>query len=123
METMKLVKHLPLPTLCLLMAAGCTTPPAMVGTHKDAVVDFKSCAKPRYPAEAIKASRVGTVTLAFHIGADGKVVESTVGKSSGHADLDEAARTGIALCTFKPASENGKLVQAWVPIQYVWTLK
>ena len=121
MEHMKLIRQLIYPVL--LMASGCATAPANVGTHTDAVADFKSCAKPHYPAEAVKAGREGTVTLAFEIGVDGKVVESKVRKSSGYADLDEAARTGIALCTFKPASENGKLVQAWVPIQYVWTLK
>ena len=120
---MKLVKHLLLPSLCLLMAAGCATPPAIVGKHKDAVIDFTSCSAPRYPAEAIKTDRWGTVALAYNIGVDGKVLESKVEKSSGHADLDEAARTAIGLCTFKPATQDGKPVQEWMKMQYVWTLK
>ena len=118
---MKLIKQLILPAL--VMAAATAGAPAIAGTHKGAVVDFKSCAKPQYPAEAIKANRTGKVTLAFEIGVDGKVVESKVENSSGHADLDEAARTAIGLCTFKPATQDGKPVQEWMKMQYVWTLK
>ena len=88
-----------------------------------AVVEFSSCSKPVWPAESLKNGNTGAVTLAFLIGTDGKVKDSAVRKSSGFAPLDEAARVGIEKCSFKPATVNGKPVEDWMMMQYVWTLK
>jgi D-alanyl-D-alanine endopeptidase (penicillin-binding protein 7) len=88
-----------------------------------AVVDFKTCAKPLWPEAAIAAQRTGTVTLSFTVGADGKAKQSKVQKSSGHQDLDEAARIGIEKCTFKPARKAGKPIETTTMMQYVWTLE
>lgn len=88
-----------------------------------AVVDFATCAKPVWPADALAAQQTGTVTLRFLIGRDGSVAESQVSKSSGHESLDEAARTGIAKCHFKPAQAGGKPVKSWVKMQYAWRLE
>jgi bla regulator protein BlaR1 len=88
-----------------------------------ALVDFTSCAKPVWPDGAIAAQRTGTVTLSFLVGADGKAKQSKVRKSSGHPDLDEASRTGIEKCTFKPATLAGKPVESITKMQYVWTLE
>jgi TonB family protein len=88
-----------------------------------ASADLRSCAKPKYPAAAIKAKREGTVTLAFLVGADSKLVESKVETSSGHADLDEATHAALSKCKFKAASQDGKPVQEWTNVKYVWTLK
>ncbi|MFS2006513.1 M56 family metallopeptidase [Duganella sp. CT11-25] len=87
-----------------------------------AVVDFNTCAKPLWPEGAIAAQRTGTVTLSFVVGTDGKAKKSKVRKSSGHQDLDEAARTGIEKCTFKPATKAGKPIEATTMMQYVWLL-
>lgn len=91
-------------------------------THRGAIVDFGSCAKPVYPADAVKTGRTGTVTLGFLIDTDGTVAESKVERTSGHADLDEAARDGIKLCKFLPATERGQYVKEWMQMKYVWTL-
>ncbi|AVR98622.1 M56 family metallopeptidase [Pseudoduganella armeniaca] len=88
-----------------------------------AVVNLNSCDKPVWPAAALAAQQTGTVTLRFLIDGDGNVADSRVHKSSGHESLDEAARSGIAKCHFKPAVYNGKPVKAWVMMQYVWTLE
>lgn len=88
-----------------------------------AVANFASCAKPVWPDGAIAANHVGTVTLAFDIEADGKVAGSKVVRSSGHRDLDEAAREGISKCTFKPGTQNGKRARSSMHMQYVWTLE
>ena len=88
-----------------------------------AVVDFNSCAKPVWPEASLKAQETGTVHLGFQIGTDGKVSASKVEKSSGHPALDEAARTGLEKCTFKPATAAGKPVKSWTRVQYVWVLK
>lgn len=90
---------------------------------KHAYIDFDTCAKPAWPAEALAAKQTGTVTLRFLIERDGSVADSQVRKSSGHPSLDEAARAGIAKCRFKPARSGGKPVKAWNMMQYVWTLE
>lgn len=91
--------------------------------HKSALADLKSCAKPAYPADAVKAKREGAVTIGFLVGADSKLVEAKVEKSSGHGDLDEATRDALKLCKFTAATQDGKPVQEWTQVQYVWSLK
>ncbi len=86
------------------------------------VIDFGVCGKPVYPAASLKAKEEGTVNMSFDVDAAGKVHGSSVVKSSGHPALDEAARSGIAKCTFKPALAGGKPVSASVKVQYVWSL-
>jgi bla regulator protein BlaR1 len=88
-----------------------------------AVADFRSCKKPVWPGSALREGRTGTVTLGFKINQGGKAEESRVIKSSGHEDLDQAARAGIALCSFQAGTEGGKPVASWMRMQYVWTLK
>ncbi len=83
---------------------------------------FSSCKKPVYPAESLRAGHTGTVVLNFLITSNGKVRESAVASSSGHLALDAAARDGISLCEFTPASRDGKPIDSWVRVQYVWML-
>ncbi|MBB3120296.1 M56 family metallopeptidase [Pseudoduganella violacea] len=108
---------------CLGGFANATTDQLVSKPDTAAVVDFSSCKKPVWPQAALTEQRTGTVTLGFVIGADGKVKSSEVHRSSGHADLDAAARDGIALCSFKPAQHKGKAVASRKQIQYVWTLE
>lgn len=91
--------------------------------RKAAHADLKSCAKPVYPAGAITAKREGEVTVGFLVGADSKLVDTKVDKSSGHGDLDEATREALKLCKFSAATQNGKPVQEWTQVKYVWSLK
>lgn len=81
----------------------------------------RSCSKPAWPAGALEAKQGGTTTLALLIGADGKVEQSKITKSSGYDELDQAARVGIAKCTFDAGKKGGKPVSAWMQMQYVWT--
>lgn len=84
---------------------------------------FNTCAKPVWPKEALRHEYQGTVTLAFLIGDDGAVRESRVKKSSGHPILDLAAQEGLEKCKFKPGLKDGKPAEAWMQMQYVWTLE
>ncbi|QYF94863.1 energy transducer TonB [Massilia sp. PAMC28688] len=107
----------------LLALAGCAAPALAADADRPAVADFNSCAKPMYPKDALANKREGTVTVAFLVGTDGKTEDAKVKTSSGHADLDEAARVAIAKCRFSPAIKGGEAVRSWQPVQYVWTLK
>lgn len=118
---------LPVLGLTAALLAGCAqvpaAPPATAATTgTPAVVQFASCARPVYPQPALRDAATGTVGMGFLVGADGKVMDSRVNRSSGNVSLDETARLAIAKCTFKPAMENGSAVQSWAVVQYVWTL-
>ena len=82
----------------------------------------KGCARPVYPERARAEKRAGTTTISFLIGADGYVKQSRLAKSSGSADLDEAARSALSLCRFRPAIKDRQAVEAWTAVQYVWSL-
>ncbi|HZV64736.1 MAG TPA: M56 family metallopeptidase [Telluria sp.] len=113
--------------------AGCAHTPAAAPAPADAVTasqdrpkasaDFQSCEKPRWPKQALRNGVTGTVTLGFLVGPDGKVIDSRVANTSGDASLDEAARSGIALCHFKPAIVGGVAVESDMTMKYTWTLR
>jgi protein TonB len=102
--------------------AAPAAPAAATGVKTAAVVDFNSCAKPEYPKASVRNEETGTVTVSFLIGVDGKMKDSKVTKSSGFRDLDKAAQTAIGKCPFKAAMVDGKPVETWHPVQYIWTL-
>ena len=108
---------------CLSIYTEATAADKNASGRKPPVVNFKTCAKPAYPAAAISENRTGTVQLGFLIDRTGKVKNSRVEHSSGHADLDEASRTGIEKCIFKPPTKAGKPIESWTHLQYVWTLE
>jgi bla regulator protein BlaR1 len=83
---------------------------------------FSSCAKPAYPAAALAAQHTGTVTLGFRVDIDGRVIASEVNGSSGHPELDQAARSAIERCVFHPGMQHERPVRAWTQVKYVWTL-
>lgn len=87
-----------------------------------AVVDAQACSKPDYPKNALRNGDTGTVMLAFLIGADGKVADARVEKSSGFRELDRAAQAGLSLCRFKPGTVDGMPQPSWTKMQYVWSL-
>ena len=95
--------------------------PAPVSTP--AVISASSCEKPEYPSASKRLEEEGTVTLKFLVGADGKVIESAVEKSSGFRRLDEAARAGLSKCQFKPGTVDGKPQQTWASMKYTWRLE
>lgn len=76
---------------------------------------------PTYPGEAVRNQLTGTVILEILVGIDGKPIEVTVVKGSGHRVLDQAAkRVVLSRWTFQPAMEGGQPVQARgrVPIEF-----
>src|SRR5437762_2642456 len=98
-----------------------TPAPAPVTTAP--VVLASSCEKPEYPPSARRANETGTVLLSFLIDTNGRVLDSKVERSSGSRRLDEAARAGLELCTFRPATAGGQPTRAWARIEYVWRLE
>jgi protein TonB len=114
-----------------ITAVAPTPPPAPIAppgvpvapARTAAVVDARGCPKPTYPPASIRANETGSVVLNFLIDVDGKVLESKVERSSGHRRLDEAARAGLGICKFRPATADGRPERAWARIQYDWRLE
>jgi periplasmic protein TonB len=82
-----------------------------------------SCAKPDYPSASRRLEEEGTVSLKFLIGADGRVLQAEIEKTSGFPRLDEAARNTLSKCQFRPGTIDGKAEQSWASIKYTWRLE
>ncbi|MFC0253838.1 energy transducer TonB [Massilia consociata] len=114
-----------MPTI-LATFAGCMAPSVALADNAatPAAIVFGSCPqKPAWPEAALQEKRQGAVVLAFEVDADSSVLEAKVKRSSGHPDLDEAARVGLAKCRFKAATQNGSPVRGWAELTYRWTLE
>jgi periplasmic protein TonB len=114
--------NVPTVTAPTITAVTTVKPPEEV-VRTAAVVDANTCEKPAYPASSLRANETGIVRLSFLIDTNGKVLDSKVDRSSGSRRLDEAAREGLSLCKFKPATVNGRPERTWGRIDYVWKLE
>ncbi len=92
-------------------------PPSSSGSHLQAI----NAPPPSYPPQAVREGLTGVVELEILVGIDGKPLEATVVRSSGHRLLDQAARRIVlSRWTFQPAMRDGQPVQALgrVPIEF-----
>jgi protein TonB len=84
-------------------------------------LEYRLAPAPAYPRRALQQRLAGTVLLQVLVGIDGRPLEVKVAQSSGHRELDEAARAQVLKrWSFQPASRNGQAVQAigMVPIEF-----
>lgn len=84
------------------------------------VVRAQHCRDPDYPSISERLGETGTVLLALKVGLDGRVTESRVESSSGHARLDKAAVDGLSRCRFTPGTVDGVPETAWAKIRYTF---
>lgn len=116
--------------LCLLVllapavaAAGNAYSPKFARDELPAqVLSFELCPKPAYPKSSLRNEEEGTVTLRFMVGANGRLLIQQIARSSGFRDLDRAAQVALSQCYFRPASIQGRPVQALMDIQYRWVI-
>jgi protein TonB len=76
---------------------------------------------PRYPRQAARAGLEGTVTLRILVDEQGWPKSIEVERSSGHRELDRAAREHVlATWRFHPAQREGRAISAYalVPINF-----
>jgi periplasmic protein TonB len=75
---------------------------------------------PVYPPDAVRQRLEGVVLLRVTISASGKVSRANVFESSGHRQLDEAARVAVSRWEFAPASRDGQPVEwtARLPVRF-----
>lgn len=87
-------------------ASVSSTPPVPITPHAVTAAD--------YPVESLPAQEVGTTRVEYLVHADGTVRDTVISEPSGSPRLDQAAVTIVRRWLFKPATENGKPVQAWL---------
>jgi periplasmic protein TonB len=97
-------------------------PAAPVQTAPSAL-GYKSMKAVPYPRIATIQRMEGTVILRVLVGADGVPQEIQIDKSSGHAVLDNAARSAVMKWRFEPGTRNGEPFAAYglVPIAFKLT--
>jgi TonB family protein len=121
MRTHRPLLHRPILLLALLagaanLAHAAKDDPAGKAMWRDLTV----CAKPTWPPGALARGAGGKTTVAIRVDTSGSVTESRVDVSSGHADLDQAARDGIAQCRFHSLADVLGAPSGWRPMQFVW---
>lgn len=84
-------------------------------------LQYRSAPPPAYPRQAMQRHWQGTVLLRVLVDTDGRPLEVSIERSSGHSVLDrEAARHVQRTWRFQPATRDGQPVQAVgiVPIDF-----
>lgn len=71
---------------------------------------------PAYPEQARRAGLEGLVRLRARVGADGRAEQLQVLTSSGSAELDAAALSGVSQWRFRPARRGNRELPAWLDI-------
>ena len=82
---------------------------------------YRTAPAPVYPRSAMLDGLTGTVLLRVVVGVDGRPIEVSVARSSGHRELDNAARAQVLRrWSFQPAMRDGRAVEAMglVPIEF-----
>lgn len=84
-------------------------------------LEYARAPAPNYPRTAQRLGLTGTVMLQVLVDIDGQPLAVTVVQSSGHRELDDAARTQVLKrWSFRPATRDGVAIQAigLVPVQF-----
>lgn len=92
-----------------------------VAVMTGAALRYAIAPPPPYPDRALRRGLEGTVLLEVLVDIDGRPLEVTVSRSSGHRELDRAAlRHVLESWRFQPALRDGRQVQAigLVPIGF-----
>lgn len=103
-------------------------PPPVVaaGVKKAPEIDpkFKRRFQPEYPPTSRRLGEEGSVILQVLVGADGKVQDAKVQKTSGFPRLDEAAiKHALRAWRFTPGTEDGKPVTVWHSIKVTFKIE
>lgn len=84
-------------------------------------LEYAIAPPPPYPRDALREGLQGTVLLQVLVDTDGRPLDVQIQRSSGHRQLDDAARRHVLRhWTFRPAMRDGRALQAigLVPIAF-----
>jgi protein TonB len=110
-----------------LPTAVIASPPRPAGTLRVdiAEIDYLRAPTPRYPPAARRLRLQGVVQLLVAVDVQGRVSGAVVQSSSGHAELDSAARQAVFDARFRPYQVDGepRAVEVLVPVQFALSLQ
>ncbi|MCC7097757.1 MAG: TonB family protein [Thermomonas sp.] len=95
-------------------------PPRVRSAGESPATAIHPLADPVYPRDALKAGVEGMVVMVVDVGADGRVTNAVVDRSSGDSRLDASALAAVRGWMFRPEMSAGKPVasRVRVPIQF-----
>ncbi len=79
--------------------------------------------QPNYPSSLLSKGIGGKVLVTCVVDENGKVVSTTIKKSSGTAELDKAAVNAVTKWKFKPAQKAGRNVRATCVVPFNFEVK
>jgi len=77
---------------------------------------------PKYPGDAARARKEGTVILRVTVEADGSTSDVIVEQSAGARSLDRAAQQALRRWRFQPAYRNGVAIRSEVRVPVKFAL-
>ncbi|MEO5558550.1 MAG: energy transducer TonB [Dokdonella sp.] len=101
-------------------AAGISSSISDAPAGETRTLAYDGALKLRYPPMSMRQREQGTVLLRVLVDASGGVQRIEIERSSGHAQLDAAARDAVQRARFKPVLRDGQAIPAWgiVPIEF-----
>lgn len=97
---------------------------AATGPLAGAMLALREAPRPTYPREALVDGREGVVRLLVRVDRQGRPREVSIQRSSGHRDLDQAARQQVLRrWLFHPAFEQGQPVEASGVVEVAFALQ
>lgn len=101
-------------------AAGISSGTSDAPAGETRTLAYDGALKLRYPPLSMRQREQGTVLLHVLVDASGSVQRIEITRSSGHAQLDAAAREAVQRAHFKPVLRDGQAIPAWgiVPIEF-----
>jgi protein TonB len=113
----------PPPPVAFVPTPAPPAPPQQAARPPERIAD--SCEiKPPYTTASRRAGEEGEVRIKALIDVSGRVLESTIERSSGFRRLDDASREALLQCRYRPGlSADGRPTRAWVTVLYVWRLR
>jgi protein TonB len=94
--------------------------PGVANAGESRLLAYAQAPRLAYPRAALRQRAEGTVLLHVLVDAEGRAQRIELSRSSGHRELDEAARAAVERARFRPVLEGGVAVSAWgyVPIEF-----
>lgn len=103
-------------------SAPASAPPSTEEQEVDSQPYVVYSTLPEYPSEARKNRWQGKVVVRVLVEASGRVADTSVVKSSGYNELDQAAEEVVYQWRFNPAYRDGRPVTLWVKVPVAFKL-